>query len=74
MQSGLPSDNREAGAFPVRSAGLSFEAPVLASVDPWALALAAGAAIAIFRFNAGMLQTLAACASAGVLLYLSGVI
>ncbi len=60
--------------FPVRSAGLSFEAPVLASVDPWALALAVSAAIAIFRFNAGMLQTLTACASVGVLLYLSGVI
>ena len=33
-----------------------------------------GAAIVIFRFNAGMLQTLAACASAGVLLYMSGAI
>lgn len=60
--------------MPVRSFGLSFDAPVLASVDPWALALAVGAAIAIFRFSAGMLQTLAACASAGVLLYGIGLI
>lgn len=58
--------------FPVRSFGMSFDAPVLWSVDPWALALSVAAATAIFRFNAGMLQTLAACASAGVLLYFAG--
>jgi hypothetical protein len=28
--------------------------------------------IAVFRFNVGMLQTLAACMAAGVLLYLFG--
>lgn len=59
---------------PVRQFGLSFEAPVFASIDPWAFALAVGAALAIFRFNAGMLQTLAVCASAGVMLYAFGVI
>lgn len=60
--------------FPVRGFGFWFEAPVLRSVDPWALALSLAAAAAIFRFNAGMLQTLAACASAGVLLYLAGLL
>ncbi len=58
----------------VRGYGLSFDAPVLASVDPWALVLALGAAIAIFRFKAGMLQTLAACCAVGVVLYFAGLI
>ncbi|KAF0208338.1 MAG: chromate transporter [Methylocystaceae bacterium] len=56
----------------VHGFGLSFAAPVLASVNPWALLLTAGAMIAVFRFNVGMLQTLAACMAAGVLLYLFG--
>lgn len=60
--------------FPVNHVGLSFDAPVLRSVDPWALALSIAAATAIFRFNVGMLQTLAACASAGILLYVAGVL
>jgi chromate transporter len=59
---------------PVRGLGLSFEAPVLASVDPWALALSVAAAAAIFRFNVGMLQTLGACAVAGLLLHVAGVL
>jgi chromate transporter len=48
--------------------------PVLTSVDPWALALAVAAAIAIFRFKVGMIPTLAACCGAGVVLYLVGAI
>ena len=60
--------------FEVRGYGLTFDAPVLASVNPWALALSLAAAIAIFRFKAGMLQTLAACSAAGIALYLAGVI
>jgi chromate transporter len=56
----------------VRAFGLAFDAPVFASVDWWALALSAGAALAIFRFNAGMLQTLAGCSAAGVVLYRAG--
>ncbi|MGO4715297.1 chromate efflux transporter [Bradyrhizobium sp. 2TAF24] len=60
--------------LPVRGYGLSFEAPVFASVDPWALALAVGAALAIFRFNLGMLQTLGACAAAGVVLHVTGLV
>ncbi len=60
--------------IPVQSFGLSFEAPLLASIDPWALVLSLAAATAIFRFNVGMLQTLAGCALAGVLLHAAGVI
>jgi chromate transporter len=59
---------------PVHSLGLSFEAPVLGSVAPWALALSVAAAAAIFRFNVGMLQTLGACAAAGLLLHVAGVV
>jgi chromate transporter len=58
----------------VQRFGLSFDAPVLASVNAWALVLALAAALAIFRFKAGMLQTLAACCAAGVALYLVGAI
>ncbi|MFZ5733185.1 MAG: chromate efflux transporter [Pseudomonadota bacterium] len=58
----------------VNGYGLSFDAPVLASVNPWALLLSVGAALAIFRFKAGMLQTLAVCSAAGVVCYLSGII
>ncbi|WP_134499689.1 chromate efflux transporter [Microvirga pakistanensis] len=60
--------------WPVRGLGLSFDAPVLASVDPWALLLSAAAVIAMFRFRAGMLPTLAACSAAGVVLYLAGAV
>lgn len=60
--------------IPVRAYGLSFDAPALASVDWWALALAISSALAIFRFNVGMLQTLAASSAAGVALFMSGAI
>ena len=54
--------------------GFSFDAPVLASIDPWALALSAAAILAIFRFRTGMTPTLVACSAVGMLLYLIGVI
>ena len=54
---------------PVRGYGFDFDAPVLASVDPWALTLAVAAAVAIFRFKVGMMPVLAACSLAGVALY-----
>src|SRR4051794_18959513 len=63
-----------AETFGVSGYGFSFDAPVLTSVNPWALALSIAAAIAIFRFKAGMIQTLLACSIAGVLLYAVGVI
>src|ERR671932_2037671 len=55
---------------PVEGFGFSFDAPVLASIDPWALALSAAAILAIFRFRTGMIPTLVACSAVGVLLYL----
>jgi chromate transporter len=60
--------------WPIRSFGLSFDAPVLTSVDPWALLLSVAAVIAMFRFKVGMIPTLAACSAAGIVLYLTGVI
>ena len=60
--------------FPVRGFGLSFNAPVPASVNLWALVLSVAAIVAIFRFKAGTIQTLAACSAAGVLLHLTGAI
>src|SRR3984893_16220589 len=59
---------------PVRSFGLSFDMPVLSSVDFPALVLAIAAAAAIFRFKMGMLTVLAGSCAAGVLLRLAGVI
>ena len=60
--------------WPVRGFGLAFEAPVLASVNAWALALSVAAAVAIFRFKLGMMPTLAGCCVAGIALYLVGAI
>jgi chromate transporter len=54
---------------PVRGYGLSFDAPVPASADLWALALAAAAVLAIFRFKFGMLWTLAGSCAAGIVLF-----
>jgi chromate transporter len=59
---------------PVRAFPFSFEAPVLASLDIWALVLSVAAAFAIFRFKVGMIPTLAGCCAAGIALYLAGVI
>jgi chromate transporter len=59
---------------PVRGFGFAFDAPVLASVHPWALALAIAAAVAIFWFRTGMLVTLAGTSAAGIILYLLGAI
>jgi chromate transporter len=59
---------------PLRGYGLSLDMPVPASLDPWALALTIAAVIAIFRFKAGMIQTLVACSAIGVVLYLGGAI
>ena len=58
---------------PVAAGPLRFDAPVLTSVDPWALALSVAACIAVLRFNAGVLPTLGAAAAIGVALRLTGV-
>ena len=49
----------------VRAFGLAFDAPRLSSADPAAVALALGAALALFFFNTGVAATLAICAAAG---------
>ena len=58
----------------VQSFGLSFDAPVLTSVDVPALILSIAAATAIFRFKLGMLVVLAASCIAGILLRLAGIV
>lgn len=52
---------------------IRFDVPVMASLNPWALLLAVGALVAVFRFRVGVIPTLAACAAAGIVLRLSGV-
>jgi chromate transporter len=58
----------------VRVAGLRFDAPALASLDPYAAALAALAALALFRWRIGVLPTLAGSAAAGAGLHLLGLV
>jgi chromate transporter len=59
---------------PIRAWPLAFDAPVPSSLDPWALGLILAAAIAIFRFNWGMIPTLASFCAAGMVLHLLGAI
>jgi chromate transporter len=59
---------------PVHGFGFAFDVPVLGSIQPWALALSVAAGLAIFRFKAGMIQTLAASSLAGMALYFTGAI
>jgi chromate transporter len=59
---------------PIRVFPLDFDAPLIASVDWFALALSIAAAVAIFRFKVGMLPTLAGCCGAGIVLFLAGVV
>lgn len=65
-----------AKAEPTRFLGgfISLDIPVPASLNGWSLALSLAAALAIFRFKAGMITTLAVCSAAGVALYLTGAI
>lgn len=53
-------------------AGGTLDVPVLATVNVPALLLSVAAIIAMFRFKAGVLVVLAACAAAGVALWLTG--
>src|SRR5467141_5104194 len=59
---------------PVRAFPFAFDAPILTSVDGWALALSVAAAVAIFRFKFGMLWTLAGSCAAGIVLFGLGVL
>ena len=57
----------------LRGYGVSFDAPILSSVNLWAALLSIAAVLAVFRLNAGMVATLAACSAFSVGLYLLGV-
>ncbi|MDB5675555.1 MAG: chromate transporter [Sphingomonas bacterium] len=59
---------------PVGFGPLRFDLPVPTSLDPWALLLSVGALVAIFRFNAGVIVTLAATSALGVAFYAAGFI
>jgi chromate transporter len=58
--------------LPLRGFGLSFDMPVLTSIDVWSLLIAVGAAVAIFRFKLGMIPTLALACVTGVALHALG--
>ncbi len=51
--------------------GLTLSIPVLPSIDVFATVLAIAAALALFRFKVGVIQTLLACSLAGVVLQLA---
>ena len=55
-------------------AGARFDAPVLSSLNPWALALTVLAILAVFRLRIGVLPVLGACAAAGIAIRTSGLI
>jgi len=55
--------------FPVHGLGMTFDAPVPNSIDPWAVVLATAAAIALFRFKLGVIPALAICSAASIVLH-----
>jgi hypothetical protein len=55
---------------PISAFGLDFTLPDFASTDPWALAIAVVAGIAMFCFGFGMVATLAASCAVGIIPYL----
>jgi chromate transporter len=57
---------------PIHAGIVRFDAPVPASIDPWALLLALIAAVALLRLKLGVLRTLAVCAAASAGLKLVG--
>ena len=59
---------------PVEAGLITFDMPVLASVDPWALGISTLAILAVFRFRIGIFTTLAIASAAGVVLHLAGAI
>jgi chromate transporter len=56
---------------PVRAAFMSFDAPVLTSLDPWALLLSAVAGVALLRLKLGVIRTLGICSAASIGLHLA---
>jgi chromate transporter len=56
----------------IRALGMTLEMPELSSLRGASLLLTAGALLAVFRFDAGMIPTLAACAGLGIAYHLLG--
>jgi chromate transporter len=63
-----------AAVHPADAGPVRFDAPVLDSIRWWPAVLAAAAALAIFRFKAGMIPVLLASSLAGLALYAVGVL
>ena len=59
---------------PVQAGPIGFAAPVLSSLDPWALALALVAAVSLLRLKLGVGRTLAVCSVCSLGLYFAGAI
>lgn len=58
----------------LKSGPIQFDAPLFASVNPWALLLSVASLLAVFRFNLGIIATLGAVSAAGIVLHLCGLI
>jgi len=56
---------------PWRGYGFAIDLPIITSINPFATILAIAAALALFRFKFGVIQTLLGCSIAGVLLLLA---
>jgi len=54
--------------------GLALDVPIWTTVDPLGVGIAAGAAVALFRFRRGILETMAAAAVVGIAVQLLGFI
>jgi chromate transporter len=59
---------------PIAAGPFRFDMPVLASVDPWALAISVAAIFAMFRLKVGIFTTLGGASAIGVALHLAGAI
>jgi chromate transporter len=58
----------------VRLGPIAFDAPVIASMNAWSVALSVAALLAIFWLRAGMATVLAGASAAGLLLFALGAI
>jgi chromate transporter len=59
---------------PIAAGPFRFDMPVLASVDPWALAISVAAIFAMFRLKVGIFTTLGGASAIGIALHLAGAI
>lgn len=59
---------------PVDLLGSTFDVPILASVEPLAVAVAMGASVALLRFHVGMIPVLAVSALVGIVAWSAGAV